>query len=244
MSPSRCGPGRQPRAHVINGRSIVGLTVRSIYMDAMESTMPFVPFITTCQVELVFAYEGQICENVYHVHQTGDWDEAALNTIADTFITWWKANFPALSTQNMKLTKVKARDLTAETATGIEAPVTTGNVGTLTDQPMPTGTALAIKWSSGLTGRSFRGRTYHMGMTVSSMFTGNSNFVSNAYLASLVTAYGALLTAVNVADQSLVIASRVAGGLPRALGAATPIIAVSIDQNTDSQRRRLNGRGM
>ena len=216
----------------------------SVHKNAIGVTMPFVPFEGVCQVELVFVLGTQICENVFHVHQDTDWDSAGLNSIAGTMRDWWIASVRTHVNEFMRLTKVKARGLASSSDAGIEIAVTTGNAGTNTSQPMPNNAALAVKWSTGLTGRSYRGRTYHMGLSASDVFATNASIINTSFQSAITAAYAALLTAVNIADQSLVVASRLADSMPRTLGVATPIIACTVEGTVDSQRRRLPGRGL
>jgi len=206
--------------------------------------MPFVPFPTTCQVELVFVLGSQICENVFHVKQDTDWDAAGLNSVAGTIRDWWIASVRTHVNEFMRLTKVKARGLASSSDAGIEIAVSTGNAGTNTSQPMPNNAALAVKWSTGLTGRSYRGRTYHMGLSASDVYTTTGSLINTSFQATITAAYAALLTAVNIGDQSLVVASRMADSMPRTEGVSTPIIACSVEGTIDSQRRRLPGRGL
>jgi len=206
--------------------------------------MPFVPFPTTCQVELVFVLGAQITENVFHVKQDTDWDAAGLGSLALTFRDWWLNNIRTHVNEFMRLTRVKARGLASSSDAGIEIAVSSGNAGTNTTQPMPNNAALAVKWSTGLTGRSYRGRTYHMGLSASDVYATNASIINTGFQATITTAYATLLTLVNIGDQALVVASRMADSMPRTEGVSTPIIACSVEGTIDSQRRRLPGRGL
>lgn len=206
--------------------------------------MPFVPFPTTCQVETVCNFQGVIAESVYHVAQDTDWDAAGLASLCATFETWWKAEIQPLVSQYTVLSKIKARGLASSSDAGVELPVTSGGAGAHTTQPLPNNAALAVKWSTGLTGRSYRGRTYHFGMLLDQVNAVTSSSITSAFHTQVSDAYAALLTAVNIGDQRLVVASRMADSMPRTEGVSTNILSVSVDVAIDSQRRRLIGRGL
>lgn len=113
----------------------------------------------------------------------------------------------------------------------------------------PNNVTLAVKWGTGLAGRSFRGRTYHIGLVITQVDT-NDNVVASE-LNAIVGAYDALRTALDNATLGveMVVVSRYSGvdanhkPIPRVTGITTPISGVSADPVTDSQRRRLPGRG-
>lgn len=121
-----------------------------------------------------------------------------------------------------------------EDATGLPLAGTGGSV------QLPNNVTLCIKWTTENRGRSFRGRTYHVGLTESQV---TDNEVVAVAMGQFTTAYGALLTDLATAGWPLVIASRYANNQPRITGVATLVTGFSIDPFIDSQRRRLPGRG-
>jgi hypothetical protein len=98
----------------------------------------------------------------------------------------------------------------------------------------------AISWRTAKRGRSYRGRSFHIGMT-STMVTGST--LTAGTITSLTTAYNALLTAVNASGIALCVVSRFQNHVQLTNGESTPITVATIEGNLDSQRRRLIGRG-
>lgn len=119
------------------------------------------------------------------------------------------------------------------------APASPG--GTNVGDPCPNNVAICQSFLTGLTGRSRHGRMYHSGIT-ETMLTSN-NLVTAASGVAINGAWGAGKASFDGNNLVHVVASFVHNGAPRAVGLATPIIAAAIDQPTDSQRRRLPGRG-
>jgi hypothetical protein len=97
---------------------------------------------------------------------------------------------------------------------------------------------IAVSWRTGITGRSFRGRTYHLGLS-EAQYVGSTLEVTPAGL--ILTAYDALLTTINaISGNQMGVLSRYADKAPRVNGLLTPISNVEfVDLVLDSQRRRL-----
>jgi hypothetical protein len=140
------------------------------------------------------------------------------------------------------LVLVSVRDLTTESGLAIERTTGLPLIGTNASPQLPNNVTVAVKWSTGFAGRSFRGRTYHIGMPENSTV---SNQVSAGPLADLNTAYAALIGVPPATDASmtLVVVSKFHANAPRLAGVTTPILARSINPTIDSQRRRLPERG-
>ena len=112
-------------------------------------------------------------------------------------------------------------------------------VGALGSTALPDNVTLSIKKSSGLTGRTARGRMYWIGTHTTDIATNE-----NTYVAGSVTAITAAIEAVRVAITATVwtavIVSRFLDGVKRPTGATFPwITTVAVNGNVDSQRRRL-----
>lgn len=215
----------------------------SIHKDAMEIGMAFIPVTDAAQVETVFTMRGQICENVYHVQKAGGFTEADLAGLTVVFSNWWTTSMRALHGDSVTLTKVKARDITVSTGPGVELGVSASNVGTAVGSLMPNNAAVAIKFTTGFSGRSFRARIYHMGLVDSQLVVADHNKLLAATVSALVTGYTALKTACTTNSTPLCVASRYHNKAPRSPGIATIITGISVDDTLDSQRRRLPGRG-
>jgi len=204
--------------------------------------MAFIPVANTAQVRMQFLYDGQHCENVYHVENTGAWDVGGLQALGDGFIDWWDTELKAFAPDTVSLRQVVLRDLTTESGLAVERTTGLPLVGTNGSPALPNNVTVAVKWSTGLAGRSFRGRTYHIGMPENSTV---GNTVSASPLLDLQAAYDALIGVPPAVDAaySLVVVSLFHDNAPRVAGVTTPILDSSIEPTIDSQRRRLPGRG-
>lgn len=204
--------------------------------------MPFIPCNNTAKVELIYLDQGQRVENVFHVLCPTPPDATELNEIAEAFRDWWDVEMQPLTAHDVSLVLILARDLSTEAGTAIEfsdgLPLEGTGAG-----PLPNNVTVAVKWSTGLAGRSFRGRTYMVGLPNNSIDPDNTNQLLTSYQTSLDTAFELLIDAMEDAGRALVVASFFHDNAPRAAGIVTVIQAASIDINIDSQRRRLAGRG-
>lgn len=105
---------------------------------------------------------------------------------------------------------------------------------------MPNVITVAVKWVTALRGRSYRGRTYHIGLLETHIL---DNMITTAAQTLLQTYYVNLWGSVAILTAEMVVASRIQGGVEREVGLMTPIIGFQIDRVVDTQRRRLPGRG-
>lgn len=205
--------------------------------------MPFVPTANVISVELITLVNGQLVENVWNVLSgTTPVAEAALDRIQAKFEVWRVASLRARQGTACVAQKWALRDLTSEASFAKEYPVTANAAGTIANSILPNNCTIAIKWSTGLAGRSFRGRTFHVGLTLGQY---NSNLINTGEQASLITCYTALRTGLlgGGTTDTLVVLSKWEDGALRSAGVATPITGVTVEANLDSQRRRLNTRG-
>lgn len=106
---------------------------------------------------------------------------------------------------------------------------------------LPLNVAICASHYTGLTGRSRRGRNYIPGIGENDVATGD--VILAAARTVIVGAYQALRTDLLAAGFVQVVASFHANGAPRANGQGTAVLTTQIDQYSDSQRRRLAGRG-
>lgn len=196
------------------------------------------------QVEMVYHYLSQVVENVYHVIQ-GDGATAPtvdqMTAVATAFKNWENVTAKAEHSNSLGLYNILVKDLTSRDAPAIDyqtgLPIQGANVG----QALPGNVTVAIKWETGFRGRSFRGRTYHVGMTATQVL-GDQLVVGTQ--ASLLAIYRALIADVfAVPGCELGVVSYASHNAWRAAGLFTPIIDCSINADLDSQRRRLAGRG-
>lgn len=209
----------------------------------------WVPAPNTVQLEAVYSTYGGFAENVFHVQGNGPITDIAglAQQLITTYQNWETAFGRQLRSSAYGLRKVSVRDIGQQ-----NGPVWENSqliVGTRTPDPVPDNATIAVKWITGRGGRSYRGRSYHIGLTVD-MVSGDQ--LSSAVQTPMLTAYNALLTAISgvawnsygPTQGSMVVVSASHNKVARATAEITPITqAVFADFNLDSQRRRLRGRG-
>lgn len=204
--------------------------------------MPFQPVPKVAEVRMIFQAFGQEMQNIYHVHTTETWSGEFLENLADTFLAWYTSDLRDLQSSSVTLEAIKVRDLSEEFAGYFEITPVADNVGTRESPMLPGNVTAVTTWTTGLTGRSTRGRTYHIGLTEDAV-TGNE--LTGGFQAAMFIAYNNLISEISTEEAAwtLRVVSRVQGGLTLLEALSYEIIANALDSNTDSQRRRLAGRG-
>ena len=134
--------------------------------------MEFIPFDNTIKLEALFLQDGQQVANVHYylVDEVPDVDTC--RDLAESYITWWDTNIKGGAPSTLALVMVRCTIMETETSPGVEVATGLPLAGTSGSPAMPNNVTVAIKWSTGLRGRSYRGRTFHIGLTEATV-TGN-----------------------------------------------------------------------
>ena len=204
--------------------------------------MPFIPTPNTCQVEMVYDYLAQIVENVFHVDLGAPPTVANMSPVLADFMAWHATQLRNQQHSSALLTKIRVRDISQQTGTAIEEDCNANCAGAVTGggAAMPGNVTLAVKWNTGLAGRSFRGRTYHIGLYDDAV---TGNFIIPGVHTGLFNIYNAIPYLDAPTFPKLVVVSKYTNNNPRPAGIRTPIIGATINDAIDSQRRRLPERG-
>lgn len=199
--------------------------------------MGFVAGTNVVEIDMIYEWQAERCENVYHVQMPGAVTAANLNALVSAFAGWEGTNGKQDRVNVCQLVEVIATDLT--TANGLQV-INNPNppvAGVGSTASMPNNVSVAISWRTGHRGRSFRGRTFHIGLPES--FATNNRLTVSAET-SLATDYTALISAVSaVTGAQLVVFSKQRDHVKLNPGLTTPITLVSINTVLDSQKRRL-----
>lgn len=202
---------------------------------------PFVPALNVAQVAMRFIQAGQRVENVYNVHNMSAWSALNMIALAQGFKDWWVTNLAPLVTSELVLDSIVVTDLTTSTSTqiifvsGLPTPGENTNVG------LPMNVTVAVRWNTASRGRSYRGRTYHLGLNRANVV---GSLINTATQAALKAAYDTLITDVfAVGTSDLVVLSKRSANAWRTAAVFTTIGSSSVELTIDSQRRRLPGRG-
>lgn len=201
--------------------------------------MAFIAIPDTVQAELRFLLVGEPVEVTLYFRNLVEVSTGTMEALAADLNTWAvDALMDSLGAecvyQGCKLT-----DLTTSTSPVVEdtlgSPVAGGNVGS----PLSNQDTFCIQFKTGLRGRSFRGRNYIPGLSVT--MTTDPNHVADSWANLIVTAYELLMDAETLpVGWEWVVASRYADGAPRSPGIATPVTSVGYaDLRLDKQERRL-----
>lgn len=202
----------------------------------------FIPFENVMACALRFTEFGQEIENVYHVRKdSGPLDTTDFEAVGLILHDWWEDHQQTAAPDVLSLNSIEIVDLTEESSGGMTYLLDLPLIGTVTAaHPLPLNVTVAIKWLTALRGRSYRGRTYYIGLQQEQV---EDNALIGSMRSALVANYNALISAFDTTAYDLVVCSRVNNKIVRSVGVATRIISASVDVNLDSQRRRLNGRG-
>lgn len=202
--------------------------------------MAFQPCPGIAQLEMVYTASGQPCENVFHVMGLASYDEGILTTILEELSAWHAAHVVTSQSAEVFLQKLVGTDLGSETGARLDLPVSPPRQGTGSAAPLPNNVTLAIKWGTGLRGRSSRGRTYIIGLTEGALGS-DAQEVTSAFAGNILAVYDHLLTdTFTTSGVQLCVLSRRHNNALRAAGVGIPITSTSLaDPFIDSQRRRL-----
>lgn len=203
--------------------------------------MPRPPTANTAEVTMTFLQDGQYLINKHHFLNDAGWDEGSLNNLGTAVREWWNTEVRPFVAPQVSLVEIEVVDLTAGSNQGITVQTGLPIAGGSTVAALPNNVTLAIKKGTGLVGRSFRGRTYHIGLTETDV---TNNTVIPGQVTNLRDAYDALRQPLGVAiPVNLCVLSEVSGGVQRDNGICTIVTGIGVDPVVDSQRRRLPGRG-
>jgi hypothetical protein len=206
-----------------------------------SATRPlFIPVPNTARVRMVYDLFGQKVMNVFYWEQATPFTTSDLAVLNNAIKTAWEDNVQAVQSNDLTLSFLEATAL--DSAAGFQETLLVDEVGGAAVAAMPGNVTWAIKFASGLTGRSQRGRMYFLGLHETDV-TGNAVVSSAAalILAAYEGFFGDVATATGATH---VVVSYCALGVWRSTGQTTPITAyINVDDLVDSQRRRLTGRG-
>jgi hypothetical protein len=206
---------------------------------------PFVPAPQTLLCEQLFTSNGIRCENVFHVGYTGAITNllAVATALRDMWRAWENLQGVLVRPSATVSTGLRVKDIGVEFGGATE--LTMGsNPGGIGGVVMPNNVTCAIKWLTANTGKSFRGRTYHIGMT-DQMCAGNN--LIGGYDAKFITAYTALMNSVASVPAAggasafhLVIVSKRHNNAWRDNAVVTPVLGPALTNTiVDTQRRRM-----
>lgn len=213
----------------------------------------FIPAVNTAKVTFGQSQaDGSYAQNSIYVEADAAWDATTISDLATLCALEFGVNVLPQTSQDVTLTSVTARDLTtADSPESVFNP-TSENVGGQTDHAIEMGLTFALTLRTGLSGRSYRGRVFAIGIPTGSVPDVSLNLLGSVDATDLAAAWMSMITAINgstpgaLTIQAVVASfySGVVGGVPvpRDNAVLTPITAVGYsDLFLDFQRRRAPG---
>lgn len=198
----------------------------------------FIPAVNVAQVAMRYSLAGQEVENVYHVQGTSPWTVTTLGALGTYFENWENTHMAATRGDSTQLHEVLTVDLTVVDGGLVVSSITID--GTDTAEQLPNNVTIAIKHQTDTRGRSFRGRTYHVGLTQDMRSSVDVNRLDPAMATTILTRMTFLLTTAMPNGGKLVVLSYANDCTWRAAAVATIVTGFSFtDTVFDSQRRRL-----
>lgn len=202
--------------------------------------MAFQAVPDTAQINISYLYNGETCENVLYAEKPGGYVIGDLIALAAQVDVQVAATWLPLQPIEASYVRTEVRgladenDLVASDAGGAGPGVDASNASS-------NQVTFAIRKSSGLTGRSARGRLYWIGIPRDKLQTGDENRLIATYLDDIVDAVDDQRVGINaVSGWNAVLVSRFQGGLKRAEGVTFPWISTgAVDDIVDTQRGRL-----
>lgn len=202
--------------------------------------MAFQRVPNTVQVSIVYLQNGETMINTFYGTFIGSYTQADLDLLAlnvDLTVTnFWRP----LQTLDTTYVRTEVKGLDAENDFVAENNDSSG-VGGDASGGLPNSVTLSIKKSSGLSGRSARGRIYWMGIP-SNKLQSNENFVSASYITAVEDAVDLIRDAIDTTSSfEATLVSRFSNGVQRVLGVTFNWTSTTcVDQVVDTQRGRLS----
>lgn len=194
------------------------------------------------RVDLLHLWDSQEVENTLYFFSTTEPNQAALQDLADGVRLYWQTNMLPLMSSEVAFLLAEVTKLEPVPAEFASAPAALPNIGGNGGAALPNSVSIAVSFRTGLTGRSYRGRNYWLGLTETTV---QDNEITSAHAAAIVAAYAGMMGSNVVTDfWTWGVYSQRTNNAPRETGLFQDITSVAIvDYTIDSQRRRLPGRG-
>lgn len=208
--------------------------------------MAFVPVADTAKLALLFTQFGQKLVNTMWFSKSGGWSASDLNSLCVAVNSWVIAEMLPAQNDSVTFNGSEAVDMSSEGQEGVSVQQTAPNTGGLSIGSFPGNVTAAIKFLTGFTGRSNRGRNYFVGLDAGSV-TGDT--IGAPAVASLLSIYDSLASYLVGLTAEHVVASLYSGideaghPVPRVAGVVHAVTSYAMDNLTDSMRKRLAGRG-
>lgn len=207
---------------------------------------PFIPIDKCIRVELIYKNGPLVAENVIYFDCSFAPAVTDLPALASTIITEWSNNLRAKISNNWSLTSVKITSMQSAIAPMLEYTTGLPLAGSNNTPAAPPNVTICISFKTGMSGRSARGRVYHIG--IGANVVSHQGAVTPATADLIRTGWANFITAVVWSGTSPELIHCVASFRTnkqwRDQGVKYEVTSYTLaDYNADSMRRRLPGRG-
>ena len=194
----------------------------------------------TAEIVIEFFANTVTMKNVIHALKPGGYSLADLTVLASTVDANVASAWLAEISQDVSYVQTTVTGL----ASINDLQVIDGSssaIGLVAAPALPGNVTLAVKKTSGLTGRNARGRLFWIGLTTGQL-DANENQVGSATAAAIVSNIESMRASIAGTVWTPVIVSRFLNKVKRATGVTFPWTGNStVDRNVDSMRPRLLG---
>ncbi len=203
--------------------------------------MAFQPVPNTSRLAVVYSRGGVLMVNVFHFYRDGQWGAQELELLLDAFSNVWLTEvMPNLSTAVL-VNRYEARGLRSQIDDYAALFPTTPHAGGIGGDLTPGNVAFCITHTTGLAGRSARGRTYFGGFSEEDV---SGDAISQQRALNLRNALFSMRTATLGAGWVPVVVKRYENKVLLPTAEVLPVTGYRFtDTILDSQRRRLRNRG-
>lgn len=215
-----------------------------VFLRTLENAMVFIPVPNTAEATVVYSgpNNNQMVNTYYFRRDVEGWDPDSLQALGEALLDWEQNYARGNRSNQVRCLGAECRDLSTKDSFLVFVAKVPPIVGAIVQGVLPANVTLAVSFRTPFAGRSFRGRTYWIGLAEGDV---SGDFVSPGRGEGIVNACTALKDVVAPAvGAELVVVSRVANGQRREVGVATPVTSIGLtDFRVDTQRRRLIGEG-
>jgi hypothetical protein len=193
-------------------------------------------------VELRQSLLGEKVENTLAFRKDGGFSTVDMTGLCNDLLLWWTTVYRGSMSIQLTIRELVCTDLSTQTGPVVTVVAPTPNpAGMVVQDSEPGNVSLCVSFRTIMRGRSYRGRNFVAGIPITARV---GNTVTAGFAANIQGAYNALPASIVTSPWEWVVVSRFTNGAPRVAGAATPVeSAAVVDNNIDSMRRRLAGRG-
>lgn len=204
--------------------------------------MAFIPVPLTAEVNIRQTLYGEEMINTLYFTLALGWDEGSLTDLATRLDGVLVDQYPDMHNVGSIYLGLRLRNLDHDGGEVLIVPASASTVGTVGGGSEQNNVAWCVKFTTGLAGRSYRGRVYHGGIAGSMLVS--INHMDTGFASDIIDHYVSLVTAAGEAGGVHVVVSRRHNKVALTEGVTTPVTAITYtDLVLDSMRNRLPGRG-